>query len=208
MEPYYTEAERLYEVHGNRGEDPTDPAASAPYPFPALEHEPRIQQLSDDLAKSGHHPFHAPCGVRRDAVNVQASVCVRCGRCDGFPCPLHAKSDAEVFGVRPALEHENVTLMTNARAVRLETDGQGAAVTGVVVEVDGTEQTFTADVFVVSCGAANTAKLLLASASDSHPGGLANGSGQVGRNYMFHKARRCSRSPARRTRRSSKRRWE
>ena len=87
-----------------RGSRPI-PAASAPYPFPALEHEPRIQQLADDLAKSGHHPFHAPCGVRRDAVNVQASVCVRCGRCDGFPCPLHAKSDAEVFGVRPALEH-------------------------------------------------------------------------------------------------------
>ncbi len=39
---------------------------------------------------------------------------------------------------------------------------------------------------VVSCGAANTAKLLLSSATDKHPGGLANGSDQVGRNYMFH----------------------
>ena len=114
------------------------------------------------------------------------STCVRCGRCDGFPCPLHAKSDADVLGVRPALLQPNVTLLTNARAVRLETDPSGRTVTGVVVEVEGGTETLTADLVVVSCGAANTAKLLLSSASDAHPDGLANGSGQVGRNYMFH----------------------
>jgi choline dehydrogenase-like flavoprotein len=95
---------------------------------------------------------------------------------------VHAKSDAEVLGVRPALEHANVTLLTNAEAVRLETDAKGSVVTGVVVG----DETFTADLVVVSCGAANSAKLLLASASDAHPHGLANGSDQVGRNYMFH----------------------
>jgi len=56
MEPYYTKAEGLYQVHGARGEDPTDPPGSAPYPYPAVSHEPRIQQLSDDLAKAGYHP--------------------------------------------------------------------------------------------------------------------------------------------------------
>ena len=66
MEPYYTQAEQLYQVHGARGEDPTEPPASAPYPFPAVSHEPRIQQLSDDLAAAGLHPFHAPCGVLLD----------------------------------------------------------------------------------------------------------------------------------------------
>jgi choline dehydrogenase-like flavoprotein len=186
MEPYYTQAEQLYQVRGTRGEDPTDPPASAPYPFPALPHEPRIQQLSDDLAAAGHHPFHAPCGVLRDEATPPYSICVRCGNCDGFPCPLHAKADAEVLGVRPALEHPNVTLFTNAGAVRLNTNPQGTAVTGVVVRRDGSEETFAGDVVVVSCGAANSAKLLLASASDKHPNGLANGSDQVGRNYMFH----------------------
>jgi choline dehydrogenase-like flavoprotein len=186
MEPYYTQAEQLYQVRGTRGEDPTDPPASAPYPFPALPHEPRIQQLSDDLAAAGHHPFHAPCGVLRDEATPPYSICVRCGNCDGFPCPLHAKADAEVLGVRPALEHPNVTLFTNAGAVRLNTNPQGTAVTGVVVRRDGSEETFAGDVVVVSCGAANSAKLLLASASDTHPNGLANGSDQVGRNYMFH----------------------
>ena len=186
MEPYYTRAEQLYQVHGARGEDPTEPPASAPYPFPAVSHEPRIQRLSDDLEKAGLHPFHAPCGVLLDESNMPYSKCVRCEDCDGFPCVVHAKSDAEVISVRPALEHANVTLLTNAEAIRLETNPAGTAITGVVVEVGGQPETFRADIVVVSCGAANSAKLLLASANDAHPRGLANGSDQVGRNYMFH----------------------
>ncbi|MCW6006697.1 GMC family oxidoreductase [Micromonospora sp. CPCC 205371] len=186
LEPYYTRAERMYQVHGAREEDPTEPPASAPYPFPAVSHEPRIQQLSDDLAAAGHHPFHAPCGIMLDETNMPYSTCVRCPSCDGFPCPLHAKSDAEVLGIRPALEHPNVTLLTDAEAVRLETNDPGTAVTQVVVEHEGHEERYAADIVVVSCGAANSAKLLLRSATDRHPNGLANGSDQVGRNYMFH----------------------
>ena len=186
MEPYYTQAEQLYQVHGARGEDPTEPPASAPYPFPAVSHEPRIQQLSDDLAAAGHHPFHAPCGIMLNEGNMPFSACVRCPDCDGFPCLVHAKSDAEVLAVRPALEHDNVTLMTNARAVGLHTNSAGSAVTEVEVEHDGERESFAADIVVVSCGAANSAKLLLSSANDKHPNGLANGSDQVGRNYMFH----------------------
>jgi choline dehydrogenase-like flavoprotein len=186
MEPYYCKAEQLYQVHGARGEDPTEPPASAPYPFPAVSHEPRIQQLADDFAAAGLHPFHAPCGVMLNEANMPYSNCVRCSTCDGFPCLVHAKSDAEVLGVRPALEHENVTLLTNATAVKLSTNSGGTAVTEVVVERDGAKETYSAEIVVVSAGAANTAKLLLASAGDKHPNGLANGSDQVGRNYMFH----------------------
>jgi choline dehydrogenase-like flavoprotein len=186
MEPYYTLAEQRYQVHGARGEDPSEPPASAPYPFPALAHEPRIQQLSDDLEAAGYRPFHAPCGVMRNEAEPAFSACIRCGTCDGFPCLVHAKSDAEVLGVRPALEHPNVTLLTNAEAVRLETDAPGTTVTGVQVTREGATETFAADLFVVSCGAANSARLLLASAGERDPRGLANGSGQVGRNYMFH----------------------
>jgi choline dehydrogenase-like flavoprotein len=186
IEPYYTLAERMYRVHGARGEDPTEPHASAPYPFPAVSHEPRIQRLSDDLEAAGHHPFHAPCGVMLEEDDMPHSACVRCSTCDGFPCLVHAKSDAEVLGVRPALEHSNVTLLRNARAVRLETNDPGTAVTGVVVDREGETETYSADLVVVSCGAANSAALLLASANDAHPRGLANGSDQVGRNYMFH----------------------
>jgi choline dehydrogenase-like flavoprotein len=186
MEPYYSEAEQLYEVHGVHGEDPTDPAASRQYPHPPVSHEPRIQKLSDDLASLGLHPFHAPCGVMLDESNRPYSRCVRCQDCDGFPCLVHAKSDAEVLGIRPALEHQNVTLLTNTEALFLETDSSGRTVTAVIVEHEGSREALSADIVVVSCGAANSARLLLASASETHPNGLANGSDQVGRNYMFH----------------------
>ena len=186
LEPYYLKAEQRYQVHGARGEDPTEPAASGPYPHPAVTHEPRIQALSDALAARGYHPFHAPCGILLDEVNPAYSACIRCANCDGFPCLVHAKADAEVLGIRPALEHENVTLLRRAKALRLETDGSGRSVTRVVVERDGAEEEYGADIVVVACGAANTARLLLESASDRHPNGLANGSDQVGRNFMFH----------------------
>jgi len=186
LEPYYTRAEALYEVHGVHGEDPTEGAASAAYPYPALTHEPRIQQLSDDLERAGYHPFHAPCGVRLLAEDMVNSHCIRCRTCDGFPCLVQAKSDAEVLGIRPALEHPNVTLQTNARAMKLLTNPAGTSVTGVLVDVGGEAVTYEADIVIVAAGAANSARLLLASANDRHPNGLANGSDQVGRNYMFH----------------------
>jgi choline dehydrogenase-like flavoprotein len=184
MEPYYAKAEEYYQVHGARGEDPTEPPASGPYPYPAVSHEPRIQKLSDDLAAIGLHPFHAPCGVMLNEANRPYSNCMRCDCCDGFPCVVHAKSDAEVLGVRPALEHSNVELWTDAEAVRLV--ASAGSVDGVVVRRGDVTETVTADLVVVSCGAANSARLLLMSATDEHPRGLANGSDQVGRNYMFH----------------------
>ena len=186
MEPYYTQAEQLYQVHGARGEDPTEPPASGPYPCPPVSHEPRIQQLSDDLARAGYHPFHSPCGILLNEANMPFSTCVRCMDCDGFPCVVHAKSDAEVIAVRPALQYPNVTLLTHAHVQKLNTNGAGTEVTEVVVEREGQTEIFRGGIVVVSCGAAPSAKLLLMSANDKHPHGLANGSDQVGRNYMFH----------------------
>src|SRR5215471_3655649 len=186
MEPYYTRAEQTYQVHGARGEDPTEPPASAPYPFPAISHEPRIQQLHDDLAEAGYNPFHSPNGIMLDEAQPYFSACIRCNTCDGFPCLVHAKSDADVLGIRPALKHSNVTLLTKACAIKLNTNDAGNAITDVVVDHAGEQETYQGGIVVVSCGAANSAKLLLQSANDRHPDGLANGSDQVGRNYMFH----------------------
>ncbi len=189
FEPYYTEAEWLYQVHGNHGEDPTEGHASKPYPWPAVSHEPRMAQLMDDLRAAGYRPFHAPCGILLDEADRPRSRCIRCKWCDGYPCLVHAKSDAEVIAVRPILSLPNVTLLVEAQAVKLETDGSGHTVQAVVVERGGATERYAADIVVVSCGAANSAKLLLASANDAHPNGLANGSDQVGRNYVFHNSR-------------------
>jgi choline dehydrogenase-like flavoprotein len=194
FEPWYTKAEWLYQVHGIHGEDPTGGPWSRQYPWPAVTHEPRVQQISDALAGGGYHPFHAPCGILLDEADRPASTCIRCATCDGYPCLVHAKADAEVIGVRPLLDQRNVTLMTDAEVVRLETDPRGRTVTGVVVERggDGKEEVYRGDIVVLAAGAANTAKILLRSASDAHPGGLANGSDQVGRNYMAHVSKAVS----------------
>jgi choline dehydrogenase-like flavoprotein len=186
LEPYYAQAERLYAVHGRRGEDPTEPPASGPFPHPAVSHEPRIQRLHDDLVAAGHHPFHLPVGVRLDESDPQNSACVRCSRFDGFPCPTDGKADAHVMAVTPALAAGNIRLVTGARVERLETDATGREVTGVVCERHGRTETYRADIVAVCAGAVNSAALLLRSASDRHPAGLANASGVVGRHYMCH----------------------
>ena len=186
LEPYYTQAERLYHVHGRRGEDPTDPPASASYPHPPVSHEPRMQQLSDDFARLGLKPFHVPLGVLLDEANPRKSPCIRCNTCDGHPCLVYAKADAQVLCVDPALEHPNVSLLTGAYVSRLETSPSGREVTRVHVERNGAHEIYSADVVVVSCGAINSAALLLRSANDRHPRGLANGSDVVGRHYMGH----------------------
>jgi choline dehydrogenase-like flavoprotein len=189
FEPWYTRAEWLYQVHGVRDEDPTEGPWSKPYPWPAVSHEARLQEIVDALKNKGYHPFSAPVGIMLDEADRARSNCIRCAWCDGYPCLVHAKADAEVIGVRPVLDLPNVSLLVNAEVVNLETDPTGRSVTGVVVERDGERETYSADVVAVCAGAANSAKILLRSANDRHPNGLANGSDQVGRNYMFHNCR-------------------
>ena len=184
LEPYYAQAEELYLVHGEAGEDHTEPPRSGPFPYPAVSHEPRIQQLHDDFLRTGHHPFHLPVGVDMNETDPEKGRCVRCDRFDGFPCLTDGKADAHVLCVRPAIRHDNVTLMTHSKVTRLE--ASGGEVTGVVVDRRGATETYTGDVVVVSCGAAESPALLLRSASAEYPNGLANGSDQVGRNYMAH----------------------
>jgi choline dehydrogenase-like flavoprotein len=187
FEPYYTQAEHLYQVHGERGADPTEPWSSAPYKYPRVSHEPRIQQLHDDLASRGLRPFHVPVGIQLDEGNPRKSACIRCATCDGHPCLVNAKSDAQTICVDPALaRYPNLTLLTGAQVTRLDTDSSGREVTRVRVRRNGEEESFSAGIVVVSAGAINSAALLLRSASDRHPAGLANGSGVVGRHYMGH----------------------
>jgi choline dehydrogenase-like flavoprotein len=186
LEPYYLRAERLYQVHGQRGEDPTEPPASGPYPYPAVSHEPRMQHLSDDLKRIGLRPFHTPLGVMLDERSPQKSHCIRCATCDGHPCLVQAKSDAQVICVDPALEFPNVTLITNAKVTHLATNASGREISQVIVERNGKVESYSGDIVVVSCGAINSAALLLRSANKRHPKGLANGSDVVGRHYMGH----------------------
>ncbi len=186
LESYYTRAESLYKIHGKRGEDPTEPPASAEYPFPPLEHEPRIQEVADGLKDRGLNPFHITLAIDRDPQNPQNSPCIRCATCDPYPCLINGKCDAQVTCVDPALKHDNVTLQMNAKVTQLITESDGKTIKQVEAEIDGQTQQFTGDIVVVACGAINSAKLLLKSANDRHPNGLGNSSGLLGRNLMLH----------------------
>lgn len=185
LEPYYTRAEQMYHVHGDRGSDPCEPPTKHPFPAPALQPEPRIRELYDDLRALGHRPFPAPLGVRLDT-KARHSPRYSFSTFDGYPDLTEVKADAHVVGVAPSLESENVTLLTRAYVETLRTNRDGTRVTEVVVRRDGELLHFRADVVILAAGAINSAALLLRSASDTHPQGLANSSGLVGRNYMCH----------------------
>ncbi len=191
FEPYYAEAEALYHVHGERGEDPTEPWSSGPYAYPAVKHEPRIQALNDLLAREGMRPFHLPLGIKLDqnpdGSATTYSPCIRCDAFDGFPCAINAKADSQVICVDPTrAAHPNFTLLTGAYATRLETDAGGGSVKRVHVIRGNQFEQYSADIVVLGCGALSSALLLLRSLSDAHPRGLANGSDLVGRNYVRH----------------------
>ena len=190
FEPYYAEAERLFHVHGQRGEDPSEPPFSTPFPYPAVSHEPPIEALAASLRHQGLKPFHLPLGILLDEKNGKPtpnSACIRCDAFDGFPCKLNGKADAQVVGIDPTLRlHKNVTLFTGAFASKLKTNPSGKKITRVCVTRGGADETYTAGTVVVACGALSSALLLLRSANAKHPKGLANASGQLGRNYMRH----------------------
>ncbi|HEY9668100.1 MAG TPA: GMC family oxidoreductase, partial [Coleofasciculaceae cyanobacterium] len=184
--PYYTQAEKLYKVHGKRGLDPTEPPIDEDYPFPPVSHEPDVQKIYEAIEGKGLRPFYLPLAIDLNEINPLLSACIRCDTCDGFPCFIHAKVDADINAVRPAMAHENLTLITQAKVLRLHTSVSGREVTGVEAEIAGNRQIFSADIVVVACGAINSAVLLLNSANDQHPNGLGNSSNLVGRNYMTH----------------------
>lgn len=184
--PYYSQAEKLYEAHGKRGLDPTEPTTSEDYPFPPISHELYVQEIHGALKDNSLHPFYVPLGLKLNEVNRHLSACIRCDSCDNFPCLVNGKSDADNNCIRPATTHANFTLLTEAKVLRLHTSASGREVTGVEAEVAGQRQIFSADIVVVACGAINSAVLLLQSANDKHPNGLANSSNLLGRNYMYH----------------------
>ncbi|MEU6117102.1 GMC family oxidoreductase [Streptomyces sp. NPDC047117] len=181
LEPYYAAAERLYRVHGTSGKDPTEPWRSGGFPYPAVPHEPAVAALADALRAQGLAPFDLPTGIDLRP----GGACVRCATCDGFPCLLDAKSDADVCALRPALASGNVSLLTRTTVTGLLADPPGRRVTAAAARRDGTELRIRADRYVLACGAVNTAALLLRSRT-GRPEGLANSSGQVGRRYMAH----------------------
>ncbi|HSC40553.1 MAG TPA: GMC family oxidoreductase, partial [Chitinophagaceae bacterium] len=186
LKDYYRQAEHLYSVHGRRGADPTEPPAAEGYPLPPLAYEPLISDLELKLKQLGLKPFPLPMGVRLPQDYTATETPVVLENFDGFPDLTDSKADGQVMALRPALQHKNVTLLTHAYVEKLDTDATGKKITSIVVDIKGEKIVFKAGIVIVACGAVNSAALFLRSANDMHPHGLANSSGQVGRNLMLH----------------------
>lgn len=184
LAPYYERAEQIYAVHGADGADPTAPPRG-PFPHPPIPHAPGMASLVRALEAQGLHPSPLPLGLLRPG---EPGGCILCNTCNSFPCRIHAKSDAEVCGIEPALAHPNLELWPETRALRLLTDPSGRRVEAIDLRRGGEPVRVSTGLVIVSCGAVQSAALLLQSANDKHPSGLANGSGLVGRRYMAHLA--------------------
>jgi choline dehydrogenase-like flavoprotein len=181
LAPYYDRAERLYHVRGDHRFDPTEPPRG-PFPYPAVPHSGRMAQIVDQLKGEGLHPSPLPLGLRGPG---EADGCMLCDTCNSYPCRIDAKSDADVCCLR-RIDSANVEIRTGTEALRLETDPSGRRVTAVIIRRLGTISRVEASLVIASCGAVNSAALLLRSTTDRHPDGLGNSSGLVGRRYMAH----------------------
>lgn len=186
MKPWYEAAERVWEVHGERGIDPTDQNDDPPFPFPAFKHDPGVERLRLHFEKIGWTPSPLPLAIRRNDAAPESSLCIRCSNCGGYPCKILAKVDARTAALAPLSGAANVTLLAGYKVIKLETNNDGTKVVSAFADGPNGLEIFTGDLFILAAGAANSAALLLASHSDTHPKGLANSSDQVGRNYMFH----------------------
>jgi len=183
LEPYYLKAEKALEVHGTPGGDPTEPWRSGDYPYPALQHEEAIAELSESFKRQNLHPYVMPMGV-----DVKAGgKCILCRTCDGFPCQLGAKNDSETHGVNVALQH-GAKLFEGIKITTLEHDESGKKIVAAHGESARGPVRIEAKTFILSAGAANSAGILLRSKSKMFPNGLANSSGLVGKNWMVHNA--------------------
>lgn len=181
LEPWYSQAEQMYQVRGALGEDPTEPAHSLPYAFPPVPEEPAIAKVRARLKANGIHPYSLPLGVDIDRWLSKAKT-----PWDAHPNSADGKMDAETTALALALQHPNVRLQTGSRVTRLVTAADGGAIETIEYEKAGERHKISPKLVILSAGAVQSSVLLQRSANDKHPTGLANASDQVGRNFMNH----------------------
>ncbi len=181
FEPWYAKAEDLYQVRGRLGEDPTEPPHSNDYPHGPVPDEPAIAKVRQRLAKIGLKPYSLPLGI-----DIERWIAKGRTPWDAHPNSFDGKMDAETAALAAALEYPNVRLQTGSRVIRLSTAPDGKAIEAVHYLRDGAEHRVSPKTVILSAGAVQSAVLLLRSAEERNPAGLANRSDQVGRNFMNH----------------------
>lgn len=182
LEPYYSDAERLYHVHGDAQSDPTEPPRSAALPFPPLPHSAVVKPIVERLQASGTTVSAIPRGLDYGP----QGKCVLCPTCDGYYCQLDAKWDAENAVLRPAIRTGNVEILLHTHCQKILTNEEGTRAIGVMINHSNIEYTVTGDHIVVAAGLPDSMMLLWQSRTAKHPTGLGNSTGNLGKHLGGH----------------------
>jgi choline dehydrogenase-like flavoprotein len=185
LEPYYAKVEWEVGVSGLAGASPFDPPRSRPYPMPPLPVKSSGVLFERGARKLGLHPFPAPMAIASEPFRDRPA-CQHCGFCMGYGCEMRAKSSTLYTMLPEAEATGRCEIRPHSYVTRIDTDRRGRA-TGVAYFDAARREHFQKARAVVLCAnGAESARLLLLSASARHPDGLANSSGMVGRNLMFN----------------------
>jgi choline dehydrogenase-like flavoprotein len=189
LAPYYDEVEERLAVQGDRSRMPAHTLRNAPRDkdFPQPPNPPMYagKLLAEGAAQLGYSAYPFPQGVHSQSHDGHPA-CNSCGFCSGFGCPINARGGAAVSFLHHALQR-GVKLKSRCFVYRVDVSRDGTRALGVsYVDADGNRRKARADVVIVAASAIETARLMLLSANGSHPHGLGNRSGQLGRNLMFH----------------------
>lgn len=182
LEPYYTEAEKLFRVHGSSNDDPSEPRRAAPFPYPPLPHDPAVAKVTEKLKAKGFPVAPIPRGLDQGP----GRPCIMCADCDVHACRFDAKMDAETAALGPALATGLVDLMTVTECARVLLTPDGKRAEGVVLTREGQQHRVLAETVIVAAGTPHSAALLRRSRTDQHREGIGNNTGQLGKRVGAH----------------------
>lgn len=185
LEPYYTKVEWEVGVSGLAGANPFDPPRTKGYPLPPLPIKPAGVLAERAAKKMGWHAFPSPMAIISQPYRGR-SACVNCGFCETYGCEMNAKSSTLASMIPDAEKTGRCEIRPHSYVRRIETNAAGRATGVTYFDADKREILQRAKSVVLCANGAESPKLLLMSETSRFPDGLANSSGQVGKNLMFN----------------------
>lgn len=186
LEPYYDKVEREVGVSGRHVDHPhAEPRSKPDFPYPPLQEHSVAKLIDKAGAALGLHPYPTPRAILSRADQGRGTCSYNGGYCGNTGCSTGAKGSSRAALLDRALTTGRCEIRPGAMVNRLVTDQQGKITHAEYFDKSGKEKRVDARIYVVACQAIESARLLLRSTGVRHPNGLANGSGQVGRNLLF-----------------------
>ena len=185
MEPFYAKTEQIIGVSGKVvPHKHQEPRSTADYPYPPLSENVFSTWLDNAAERLNFEIFASPRGILSQPKDKR-KACYYSNYCGSYGCSSDAKGSSRAALISQALETGNCTILPNSKVFHLETDGNGTITKANYYDIDGNKQSVEADTFVVAAQAIETSRLLLMSKNKEFPNGLANNSGNVGKNLVF-----------------------